>query len=338
MAPYGPSSPELVTIAPGTSTLRIGQELEQKGFIRSRWALEAMHLIKGGTLKAGVYRFDHPAPLAEVYDKLRRGEVYTVSVTIPEGANIFDIANRLAAKKLASKAGFLAVAEHDTQLVSDLDPQAPSLEGYLFPDTYKFTPGTSPEQIARTMVAQFREQANQLGLTAAAEYDGRDMQSGSTADAQAAGASPNPEPPSLHEIVTLASLVERETPIPSERPLVASVFYNRMAKQMPLMTDPSVIYAALLQNRYRGAIYESDLKSDSPYNTYTHSGLPPGPICNPGLASLKAAMHPAQTDYLYFVAASANPSGHSRFSTTLAQHDKDVQAYRLAVRQAAHDR
>ncbi len=341
LVPIGPSAPVLVTIAPGTPTLGMGRELEQKGLIRSRWALEAMHLAKGGTLKAGVYRFDHPAPLTEVYSRLRRGDVYTISVTIPEGANIFDIAARLAEKKLATQQGFLAVAEHDTQLVSDLDPQAPSLEGYLFPDTYKFSPGISPEEIAATMVAQFRIEAARLGLGKAARLPTPGPQAApaagpaSATDPPASQAVTTPQTPaSLHEIVTIASLVERETPIPSERPLVASVFYNRMAKQMPLMTDPSVIYAALLQHRYRGAIYESDLKSDSPYNTYTHLGLPPGPICNPGLASLRAAMHPAQTDYLYFVAASADPSGHSRFSTTLAQHDKDVQAYRRAVRQA----
>jgi len=318
LTPVGPSSPVLVTIAPGTPTLGIGRQLEQKGLIRSRWALEAMHLARGGALKAGGYRFDHPAPLTEVYRRLRLGDVYTVSVTIPEGSNIFDIARKLAEKKLATEQGFLTVAEHDTQLVSDLDPQAPSLEGYLFPDTYKFSPGVSPEQIAAAMVAQFRAEAAKLGLDKVASLP----------------ASADQTTPSLHEIVTLASLVERETPIPSERPLVASVFYNRLAQQMPLMTDPSVIYAALLKNHYRGAIYESDLKSDSPYNTYTHAGLPPGPVCNPGVASLRAAMHPAQTNYLYFVAASADPSGHSRFSATLAQHDKNVQAYRRAVRQA----
>jgi UPF0755 protein len=129
--------------------------------------------------------------------------------------------------------------------------------------------------------------------------------------------------------------VERETPIPEERPLVASVFVNRMARDMPLMTDPSVIYAALLAGRYRGTIFASDLQSDSPYNTYKHTGLPPGPICSPGAASLKAAMHPAQTDYLYFVAASANPSGKSRFSATLEQHAHDVAEYRKALHKAA---
>jgi UPF0755 protein len=137
-----------------------------------------------------------------------------------------------------------------------------------------------------------------------------------------------------HHVVTVASLVERETPVDAERPLVASVFENRLAKDMPLMTDPSVIYAALLEGRYRGTIYASDLQADSPYNTYRYPGLPPGPICNPGIASLKAAMNPARTDYLYFVAASADPSGKSRFSATLEEHAHDVQQYRRSLRAA----
>lgn len=312
--PIGPRTATLIDFPPGTTTRSIATALRDKGIIRSRIAFLALHYIQGGTVKAGEYRFAQPADLRTVYSRLRRGDVYTISVTIPEGDNMFDIANRLAAAHLTTKAAFLQVAEHDTSLISDLDPQAPSLEGYLFPDTYKFTPGISAENMAAAMVQQFRVEAAGLGLT------------GSTSAAANA--------PSLHEIVTIASLIERETPIPAERPLVASVFYNRLKKDMPLMTDPSVIYAAILHNNYRGVIYESDLKSDSPYNTYTHLGLPPGPICNPGINSLHAAMHPATTDYLYFVAASANPSGHSHFSATLAQHDKNVAAYRKALKEA----
>jgi UPF0755 protein len=320
-APAGPSAQTFVTIAPGTATAALARQLQDHGIIRSRWVFLAMHELRGGTLKAGMYRFDHPAPMAEVYQRLRHGDVYTVSVTIPEGANIFDIAARLDAAQLASRNAFLAVAQHDTPLIADLDPQAPSLEGYLFPDTYKFTPQTDPAEIAAVMVKRFRAAAARLGLNTAPGVAGERQPSA-------------PPPPSIHQIVTIASLVERETPIPDERPLVASVFYNRLAKGMPLMTDPSVIYAALLENRYRGTIYASDLASESPYNTYKHAGLPPGPICNPGLASLQAAMHPAKTDYLYFVAASADPSGHSRFSATLEEHARDVEAYRRAVKQS----
>jgi UPF0755 protein len=264
-----------------------------------------MHLIKGGTLKAGEYRFDHPAKMAEVFDRLRRGDVYTVAVTVPEGSNLFDIAQRLEAARLGGKDAFMAAARANAAMVSDLDPQAKSLEGYLFPDTYHFPRSATALQIVSTMVRRFRQETAGLGM--AANY---------------------------HHVVTLASLVERETPIPAERPLVASVFENRLSKDMPLMTDPSVIYAALIDGRYRGSIYASDLQADSPYNTYRHPGLPPGPICNPGLASLKAAMTPAQTNYLYFVAASADPSGKSKFSATLEEHTHNVQEYRKSLHEA----
>ncbi|MGC8550947.1 MAG: endolytic transglycosylase MltG [Acidobacteriaceae bacterium] len=329
-APIAPASATIVKLPTGTTTRSIATTLRQKGIIRSSIAFLILHYLQGGTVKAGVYRFTQPANLPTIYSRLRRGDVYTLSVTIPEGDNMFQIADRLAAAHITSKSAFLQVARHDTALISDLDPRAPSLEGYLFPDTYKFTPGTSAKDIAETMVEQFRVQAARLGIGVPAGVAGQPT----NAPQGNAKATEPTASPKLHEIVTLASLIERETPIPSERPLVASVFYNRLKKDMPLATDPSVIYAAILQHKYRGVIYESDLKSSSPYNTYTHLGLPPGPICNPGLGSLQAALHPAKTDYLYFVAATANPSGHSRFSSTLAQHDKDVAAYRKALREA----
>ena len=305
LMPAGPERATFVDILPGTPSARIAAQLEQQGIIRSKWVFLGLRLVRGGTLKAGEYRFDHPMPMTEVWEKIRRGEIYTVEVTIPEGANIFDIGARLQAAGLGAKDAFVKAARQDASLIKDLDPQAPSLEGYLFPDTYRFAPHTDPQEMMITMVKRFRAATVRIGLTA-----------------------------DIHRTVTLASLVEKETPINAERPLVASVFENRLAKNMPLMTDPSVIYAALLDGRYRGTIYESDLQANSAYNTYRHEGLPPGPICNPGLKSLEAAMHPATTDYLYFVAASADPSGKSRFSATIEEHAKDVQAYRRAVRQA----
>lgn len=138
----------------------------------------------------------------------------------------------------------------------------------------------------------------------------------------------------VHEVVTLASLVERETAIASERPLIASVFENRLARHMPLMTDPSVIYGLEVHNLWRGEIYASDLKRDTPYNTYLHPGLPPGPIANPGMLSLRAAMSPAHTSYLYFVAAGANPQGKSLFSSTIEEHNQNVAGYRHALKKA----
>jgi UPF0755 protein len=302
--PAGPRTAKLVDINPGMTTRQIAAVLKQQGIIRSKDVFLGLYLVHGRTLKAGTYQFDHPATMNEVWDRLRRGDVYTIAVTIPEGSNIFDIGARLQAAGLTTKADFAKAAQQDRIAVHDLDSNAPSVEGYLFPDTYHFQPHTPPEEMMLTMVKRFRQVAQQIGMTG--DY---------------------------HQIVTLASLVEKETPLDKERPLVASVFENRLDKNMPLMTDPSVIYAAELAGNYRGAIYQSDLQADSSYNTYKHTGLPPGPICNPGVKSLTAAMHPAQTDYLYFVAASADPSGQSRFSSTLQEHAKDVEAYRRAVRQ-----
>ena len=302
LAPFGPSQETFVEIAPGTPTRQIARELQEQGIIRSRYLVDGLRLVESGTLKAGEYRFDHPVRVAEVYDRIRRGDVFTISVTIPEGSNIFDIAARVEAAQLGSKEDFEAAAMRNGALVADLDPGAVSLEGYLFPDTYEFSRRTTPLQMVTAMVKRFRVAAASLGLE------------GNT-----------------HRVVTMASLIERETPVPKERPLVASVFENRLAQGMPLETDPSVIYAALLEGRYRGTIYQSDLNADSPYNTYKIIGLPTGPICNPGLSSLNASLHPAATNYLYFVAASADPTGQSRFAATLEEHQKNVQAYRHAL-------
>ncbi len=305
LAPVGPATETFVDILPGTPTMQIASQLEKQGIIRSKFVFEAERLARGGTLKAGEYRFDHPAKMSEVYARLERGDVYTIPVTIPEGSNLFDIAQRIESANLGTKEKFLAAAHSNVNLIADLDPSATSLEGYLFPDTYYFSRHATPQQIQAAMIKRFRQAAATLNLHS-----------------------------NYHRVVTLASLVERETPVSSERPLVASVFENRLAKDMPLMTDPSVIYAALLDGRYRGTIYASDLQADSPYNTYRYPGLPPGPICNPGMDSLKAAINPARSDYLYFVAASADPSGKSRFSATLEEHAHDVQQYRKSLREA----
>lgn len=305
LTPFGPSTETFVEVLPGSSTVHIGRQLKEAGIIRSAIAFDAMHLIQRGTLKAGDYRFDHPAPVSEVYSRIRRGDVYTIAVTIPEGANIFDIGARLQQAGFGPSQKFVDVAMQEVSLVADIDPQAKSLEGYLFPDTYKIGPKEDMPQIAATMVKRFRVAAAQLGL----RHD-------------------------FHRIVTVASLVERETAVDGERPLVASVFDNRLDKQMPLMTDPSVIYGLELQGQWHGVIHESDLQHDTPYNTYLHAGLPPGPIANPGMKSLRAAMEPAQTDYLYFVAAGDNPQGKSLFASTLEEHNRNVANYRQALKNA----
>jgi UPF0755 protein len=300
-----------VDIAPGTGSQAIAAQLEQAGVLRSRYAFLLLRAVKGGKLIAGEYRFNHPAPATEVYARLTRGDVYTIPLTIPEGYNLFDIAQAVESAGLGSRDTFLAAERSNTSLIADLAPNASSLEGYLFPDTYRFARHVVAAQILAAMVKRFRQVAAQLNLTSNLE----------------------PRTLNLPTTVILASLIEKEVSQDSERPLVASVFQNRLAQGMPLATDPSVIYAALLENRYRGAIYASDLQSNSPYNTYRHAGLPPGPICNPGIAALKAALAPASTDYLYFV---ADAQGHSRFSATLQQHTQQVQVYRRALRHPAH--
>ena len=308
-APIGPPAGTLdpaatyIDIAPGTGTQSIAFKLEQAHIIRSRFAFDLLRILKGGKLIAGEYRFNHPANAVEVYARITHGDVYTISLTIPEGFNIFDIAQAVAAAGLAPRDTFLHAEQTQTALIADLSPNAPSLEGFLFPDTYRFNRHTTPTDILTTMVHRFRQVSAQLGLATN---------------------------PNLPRTVILASLIEKEVSQPSERPLVAGVFTNRLAQGIPLATDPSVVYAALLEGRYRGTIYASDLQNESPYNTYRHSGLPPGPIANPGVAALKAAIAPAATDYLYFV---ADAEGHSQFSATLKQHAQQVQSYRSAVGQ-----
>lgn len=303
--PFGPETETFVEVPVGSSAARIGKLLEAAGVVRTRYAFDLVRIWKHGTLRAGEYRFDHPETVFEVYTRIQRGDVYTKTVVVPEGANMFDIAARLELAGLGTREEFLQAAVRDTNLIADMDPRARSLEGYLFPDTYHFPRKATSSQITAAMVRRFRQAATQLGLKE-----------------------------NVHSVVTLASLVERETAVDTERPLVASVFENRLAKKMPLMTDPSVIYGLELQHQWRGAIYESDLKRDTPYNTYLHAGLPPSPVANPGLPSLRAAMEPAQTNYLYFVAAGQNPQGHSLFAETLEEQNRNVAGYRKAVKKA----
>jgi UPF0755 protein len=305
LVPYGPSTETFVDLPPGSSALRIGRQLQDAGVLRSQYAFYLLRAWKRGTLKAGYYRFDHPVAALEVYEKIARGEVYTKALVVPEGDNIFDIAARVEQAGFDTRKNFLDAAVQQVGLVADLDPKAKSLEGYLFPDTYRFSPATHASQIVEAMVRRFRVVAGQLGLKE-----------------------------NLHQVVTIASLVERETAVDAERPLVASVFENRLSKKMPLMTDPSVIYGLELEDRWRGSIYESDLTRDTAYNTYRHAGLPPGPIANPGIPSLRAAMHPADTGYFYFVAAGANAQGHSLFASTFEEHRRNVAGYRMAEKKA----
>lgn len=300
LRPYGPSRETFVDIPSGTGTAGIADRLSAAGVVHTPFGFELYRRIHGGTLKAGEYRFDHPATVAEVYGRIARGDVYTIALSIPEGYNIFDIAGAVDKAGLGTADAFLAAEQHDTVLIRDIDPHARSLEGFLFPDTYRFSRHATPNAMLAAMVKRFRGEAARLAMHDTATID---------------------------RTVTLASLIEKEVRFDDERPVVAGVFRNRLLRNMPLQTDPAVIYAALLDGRWRGTIYRSDLQSNSPYNTYVHAGLPPGPICNPGVAALRAALSPAATDYLFF---EADPSGHTAFSRDMAGHLAQVDRYRSA--------
>lgn len=299
LRPIDPGPQKFVLLRPGSSARHIARELRAQGVIPSWPAFLALHYWKERPLKAGEYLFDHPANALEVYDRIARGDSYVHTVVIPEGYNIYDIAAAIQSAGLGTAQDFLKLARNDAALISDLDPAAKSLEGYLFPDTYRFSRTQDTQDIVLSMVHRFRQEARQLGLST-----------------------------DVHRTVTMASIVEKETGAPEERPLVSSVYYNRLQKGMAFDADPTVIYAALLEGRYRGSIFQSDLQSASPYNTYKYAGLPPGPISNPGRDALLAAMHPAQTNYLFFV---SDNNGHHRFATTMAEHNRNVAAYRRSA-------
>jgi UPF0755 protein len=296
-----PPGQKVVLLKPGYSTRKIAVELKAAGIIRSQDAFVLWHYLhRGKSLKAGEYLFERPASIAEIHKRLVRGDVFVHTVVIPEGFTIFDVAQAMQDAGLGSREEFLKLAHEDTSLISDIAPEAKSLEGYLFPDTYDFTRMQSARDMLGTMVKHFRQVASVIGL--------------------------NTE---VHKTVTMASIVEKETAAPEERSRVASVYYNRLARRMALGADPSVIYAELLSGSYQGELHHADLQTNSPYNTYRNAGLPPGPIANPGKSALEAALHPAQTDYLYFV---SDGNGHHRFARNLEEHNKNINAYHRALR------
>jgi UPF0755 protein len=282
----------------GSGTRAIAQKLADAGVVRYSpqfWLARAIH--PRTTLQAGEYRFERAASVAEVFSRLARGDVFYVSFTVPEGSSMFDIARLLESEGIMPGQEFLQAAE-DPATIRDVAPNARTLEGFLFPSTYRVGHFTTAAALCQMMTGQFRKEWKKL----------------------------MPDQSDATETVTLASLIEKETGIAAERPLVASVFTNRLRLGMTLDCDPTVIYAALLENRYRGVIHRSDLDNKNPYNTYQHAGLPPGPIANPGASSLTAALHPEETEFLYFV---AKPGGDGHvFSSNLAAHDKAVQNYR----------
>jgi UPF0755 protein len=316
--PIAPATQKFVLLRPGYSTRRIARELKSAGVIRSADAFVLWHSFhRHPSLKAGEYMFERDASAIAVHSRLAHGDVYYHTVVIPEGFNMFDIAKAIEDSGLGPAEDFLKVATTDTALISDLSPHATSLEGYLFPNTYNFTRTQSIHDMAAEMVRQFRQVTTQIGLPTTPTL----MPNSSAFSQNTQG---------LQNIVTLASIIEKETSVPDERPEVASVYSNRLASHIALQADPSVIYAELLQGTYGGALHHADMQFKSAYNTYHHPGLPPGPIANPGKSSLQAAMHPAQTRYYYFV---SDGNGHHRFASTLEDHNRNVAALRRVMSQ-----
>jgi UPF0755 protein len=294
----------LVDIPPGSGAAEIRRRLIESGIVSDQLAFRAALLWTGQSrgLKAGEYRFDRPMTVVEVIDKIARGDVYERPITFPEGLTIREMAAIYQSRGFGQADDFMKAAR-DASLISDLDPAAKDLEGYLFPETYALPRGTPASKLVSAMVARFRDTYMQLQT--------------SRKDSAAL---------SLREIVTLASLVEKETGKAEERPLVAAVYQNRLEQKMPMQADPTVVYALVMAGSYDGNIRKGDLDVDSPYNTYKYPGLPPGPIASPGRASIAAALAPADVDYLYFV--SKNDGSHV-FAETLAQHNANVQQYQV---------
>jgi UPF0755 protein len=298
------SAEQFVEIPTGTGTAAMGRRLADAGVVRSAQAFRLAVWLKGSgrRLQAGEYRFDRPMSPAEVVDKLARGDVYVRAITFREGLTIREMAAVYETAGFGSAADFIA-ASKNAALIQPVDPEARDLEGYLFPDTYTLPRSASAPQLVELMVARFRKVLTPELIAQAAERGW-----------------------TVRELVTLASLVEKETAKADERTIVAGVYANRLRIGMGLQCDPTVIYALMLAGRYDGNIRRGDLQIDSPYNTYRYAGLPPGPIAAPGAASLQAAARPADVPYLYFV--SRNDGSHV-FSTTLDEHNKNVYEYQI---------
>jgi UPF0755 protein len=294
---------QFVEFPKGTGTMEMARRLADAGVIPTRWHLLAARAFRPGQRwQAGEYRFHQAATAWEIADRLRRGDVYLVELRIPEGYNLYDIGTAVEQAGLGKAADFVNEAKRPG-LVKDLASQAPSLEGFLFPSTYHVPRKIGVQALCRMFTEQFRKEWKAAG--------------GGKTGVLAA--------------VTMASLVEKETGAEEERPIVAGVYQNRLEKGMKLEADPTTIYAAMLEGVWRGTIYKSDLQRVHPYNTYAVAGMPPGPIANPGRAALAAALRPAASEYLYFVAKGDGTRRHN-FSKNYADHQKAVIAWRKGRR------
>ncbi|MDT8420121.1 MAG: endolytic transglycosylase MltG [Desulfuromonadales bacterium] len=302
--PVTPPSPVLLNVESGTSLSRVARQLEHQGVVRSATAVKLLARLRGQSreIQSGNYRFTDPATPAEILRRLVSGDVEQVSLTVPEGFTLEQIGARLEEQGLADGKRFLQLCR-DPQLIASFDIPAASLEGYLFPETYRFTPGLAESELIRMMVQQLFARLDDE-LLAAAEQRGLNR----------------------HQLLTLASIIEKETGQADEMPLIASVFHNRLERKIPLQTDPTVIYGIA---DFDGNLTRRHLTTATPYNTYLIRGLPPGPIASPGVAALHAAAHPAETSYLYFV---SRGDGQHAFSATLQEHNRAVRRYQLKRR------
>jgi len=295
---------QFVEITPGSSTREIGRALVEAGVVRDELVFRIALWRSGAArrLKAGEYRFDRPMTVADVVDRIARGDVYLHAITFPEGLTIREMARIFETQGFGSAREFLAAAGK-VGAIADLDPAARDLEGYLFPETYALPRRGTAEQLVAMMTSRFRKV---LGPQLRQEAEEQGL--------------------SVRQVVTLASIVEKETAKADERPLVAAVCLRRLRIGMPLQSDPTVIYSLTLAGRYNGNLTHANLQFDSPYNTYRHAGLPPGPIAAPGRTSIEAVVRPAESDYLYFV--SRNDGSHV-FARTLEEHNRNVARYQV---------
>jgi len=298
-----------VEIPQGTSTGGIGRRLADAGVVADTWTFRAAVWWTGRAraLKAGEYRFEGSATPIDVVTQIAEGRVYSRALTFPEGLTLGEMAALFETRGFGSKQDFMKAAS-DPALIADLAPAARDLEGYLFPETYLLERTVTAAQLVGRMVDRFRAVWTEVT------------------------AGQTPEDLTPHQIVALASLVEKETAAPKERPLVAAVYRNRLRAGMAMQADPTVVYALMRAGRYNGNIRKVDLAIDSPYNTYRFPGLPPGPIAAPGRAALEAALMPADVRYLYFV--SRNDGSHA-FSETLTEHNANVQRFQVEYFQRA---
>lgn len=300
---------DVITIERGTAPSTIIDRLAAEGIVRSPVALKLYLRTAGDAskLQAGEYRFASPISPLEVLKTLEKGTTATKRLTIPEGFTRYDIAKRLAeqfpGEPMMNESEILALMS-DTTLIRDFDPDAKNLEGYLYPATYELPPDASPMTIIPRLVEQFRK-------TWRPEWTER---------AKALGRTP-------HEIVTIASLIETESPVEVERPIVASVIYNRIKRNIPLGIDQTVVYVAKMQNRWDGTIHKSDIEADSPYNTRKYGGIPPGPISSVSASAIEAALNPAQTNYIFYVLDIGKNDGSHHFYASAAEFEKGKAIY-----------